>query len=167
MPRAIEPCYCHDRIRATWAYSVQFSALYNRWCFFHAVAITGIIPTDKDAASPCRHKVQSKRLAVADSLVFDVTSLLLLESKVPCKCWYIPPLNSIAFISPWRFSPAALSALLKIFVLGIKKCTSQTSIFLIPLPFHTTCHFWSRLPGGFPSVLKNTKKPLISYEISG
>ena len=49
--------------------------------FFIAVAITGIIPTDKDAASPCRHKVQSKRL-IDDSLVFDVTSLLLLKSKV-------------------------------------------------------------------------------------
>ena len=54
---------------------------YNRWSFFIAVAITGIIPTDKDAASPCRHKVQSKRL-IDDSLVFDVTSLLLLKSKV-------------------------------------------------------------------------------------
>lgn len=49
--------------------------------FFIAVAITGIIPTDKDAASPCRHKVQNKRL-IDDSLVFDVTSLLLLKSKV-------------------------------------------------------------------------------------
>ena len=49
--------------------------------FFIAVAITGIIPTDKDAASPCRHKVQSKRL-IDDNLVFDVTSLLLLKSKV-------------------------------------------------------------------------------------
>lgn len=35
--------------------------------FAITVAITDIIPTDKDAASPCRHKVQSKRLAVADS----------------------------------------------------------------------------------------------------
>ena len=66
-------------------------------------------------------------------------------------------LNSIAFISPWCFSPAALSALLKIFVLGIKKCTSQTSIFLIPLPFHTTFHFRGRLPGVFLSARKNTK----------
>ena len=49
--------------------------------FFIAVAITDIIPTDKDAASPCRHKVQSKRL-IDDSLVFDVTSLLPLKSKV-------------------------------------------------------------------------------------
>ena len=49
--------------------------------FFIAVAITDIIPTDKDAASPCRHKVQSKRL-IDDSLAFDVTSLLLLKSKV-------------------------------------------------------------------------------------
>ena len=49
--------------------------------FFIAVAITGIIPTDKDAASPCRHKVQNKRL-IDDSLAFDVTSLLLLKSKV-------------------------------------------------------------------------------------
>ncbi|MDR4006835.1 MAG: hypothetical protein Q3X01_04050, partial [Agathobaculum sp.] len=29
--------------------------------------------------------------------------------------------------------------------------------------------FWpsNRFPGGFPNALKNTKKPLISYEISG
>ena len=27
VPCAIEQCYCHDRIRATYAYSVQFSAL--------------------------------------------------------------------------------------------------------------------------------------------
>lgn len=30
VPCAIEQCCCHDRIRATYAYSVQFSALYNR-----------------------------------------------------------------------------------------------------------------------------------------
>ena len=40
---------------------------FDASAFAIAVAITGIIPTDKDAASPCRHKVQSKRLAVADS----------------------------------------------------------------------------------------------------
>ena len=55
----------------------------------------------------------------------------------------------------------------KIFVSGIKKSTFTSCIFLIPLPFHTTFHFRGRLPGGFLSALKNTKKPLISYEISG
>ena len=53
---------------------------YNRWCFFHCCRHHWHHqPTD--ATSPCRHKVQSKRL-IDDSLVFDVTSLLLLESKV-------------------------------------------------------------------------------------
>ncbi len=63
--------------------------------FFIAAAITGIIPTDKDAASPCRHKVQSKRL-IDDSLVFDVTSLLPLKSKVMQMLMH-SPLNKHCF----------------------------------------------------------------------
>ena len=45
----------------------------------------------------------------------------------------------------------------KIFVSGIKKSTFTSSIFLIPLPFHTTFHFRGRLPGGFLSARKSIK----------
>ena len=64
---------CSSRAAATIAFahlSIQCTILrlvIITNAFAITVAITDIIPTDKDAASPCRHKVQSKRLAVADS----------------------------------------------------------------------------------------------------
>ena len=94
--------------------------------------------------------------------------------KIPCReifsagdsCLYGPCaliLNCMEYVEDWSvssFQEPFLRTLLdavKIFVSGIKKSTFTSSIFLIPLPFHTTFCFWSRLPGGFLSALKNTK----------
>ena len=72
--------------------SAHFDKLYdNRYagdrtfvlgiCKIPGVDVDDLRHQPTDAASPCRHKVQNKRL-IDDSLVFDVTSLLLLKSKV-------------------------------------------------------------------------------------